>query len=91
MKKDKTIQELFSFYGFKAARQLEGMFGDSKARIISLIRQKKRLSVLAAANDIRLAMTVKFVKHVIWTQQIIEYIYVTRDGVCTALGAKACV
>jgi len=65
MKKDKTLQELFSVFGFKAAKQLEGMFGDPKARIISLARQKKRLSVLVAANDIRPAMTVKFVKRVI--------------------------
>jgi len=90
MKKNKTLQQLFSFIGFKTGKQLEGKFGDPKARIISLARQKKRLNVLVVANDIRVAMTVKFVKRVIWTQRIIEYIYVMKDGVCTVLGAKVC-
>lgn len=91
MKKDKTLQELFSFCGFRAAKQLEGVFGDPRARIITLTRQKKRLSVPAAVNDIGHAMIAKFAKRVIWTQQITEYMYVTKDGVCTALGAKVCV
>ncbi len=90
MKRNKTLQQLFSFCGFKAAKQLEGKFGDPKARIIHLVRQKKRLNVLVVANDTRLAMIVKFVKRVIWTQQIIEYIYVMKDGVCPVLGARVC-
>jgi len=91
MKADKTLQELFSFSGFKASTQLEGKFGDPKARIITLTRQKKRLSALGAANDTKLAIIVKFAKREIWTQQIIEYMYATKDGVCPALGAKVCV
>lgn len=91
MKKDKTLQELFSFCGFKAASQLEGRFGDPKARIITLTRQKKRLSVQAAANDAERAMTARFVKLAIWMRQIIEYICVTRGGAYTATGVKACV
>lgn len=91
MKQNKTLQQLFSFIGFKAGKKLEGKFGDPKARIISLTRQKKRLNVLVAANELGLAMTVKFVKRVIWTLQIIEYTYVMKDGVFTVLGAKVCV
>ena len=91
MKKYKTLQELFSFRGFKAATQLEGKFGDPKARIITLTRQKKRLSVLVAASDTMLAMIVKFVKCEIWTRQIIEYMYAMKGGVCPVSGAKVCV
>ena len=41
MKKTKTLRELFSFPGFYAQQQLEGIFGDPKARVVELKRQKK--------------------------------------------------
>ena len=41
MKETRTLQELFSFPGFYAERQLAGVFGDPKARIVELKRQKK--------------------------------------------------
>ena len=90
MKRDKTLQELFSFSGFKAAKRLAGKFGDPKARIIILTRQKKLLNVLAAARSTRLVMIVKFVKHGIWMRQITESMCVMNDGVYRVLGAKVC-
>jgi len=45
VKKARTLRELFSFPGFYAQRQLQGVFGDAKARIVELRRQKKELSV----------------------------------------------
>jgi len=41
VKEAKTLQELFSFSGFYGQRQLKGVFGDPKARIVELKRQKK--------------------------------------------------
>ena len=41
MKKVRTLRELFSFPGFYAQRQLQGVFGDPKSRIVQLTRQKK--------------------------------------------------
>jgi hypothetical protein len=91
MKKHKTLKELFSFPGFKAANQLEGKFGEPKARIITLTRQKKLLYAPDARKNTRLAMTVKFVKYAIWMRLIIEYIFATKDGAYPALGVKVCV
>ena len=49
MKTNKTLNELYSFPGFKARSKLKGMFGDSPARIIALVRrQKKRYAAHAA-------------------------------------------
>jgi hypothetical protein len=45
MKKARTLRELFSFPGFYTQRQLQGVFGDPKARIVQLKRQKKAQSV----------------------------------------------
>lgn len=43
MKYHKTLQELFSFPGFRAKQTLLGKFGDPKVRIIELVRRKKQL------------------------------------------------
>jgi hypothetical protein len=41
LKKAKTLRELFSFPGFYAQQQLQGVYGDPKARIVELKRKKK--------------------------------------------------
>jgi hypothetical protein len=41
VKKTGTLQKLFSFPGFNAQGKLKGVFGDPKARIVELRRQKK--------------------------------------------------
>ena len=41
MKTGRTLQELFSFPGFRAKQNLRGIFGEPKARIVELIREKK--------------------------------------------------
>jgi len=90
MKKNKTLQELFSFPGFKATNRLQGKFGDHRARIIVLTRRKKRHNVQGAANVIRHTTTVKSVKYAIWIQRIIEFICVMKGGAYIVSGAKAC-
>jgi hypothetical protein len=51
VKKARTLRELFSFPGFYSQGQLQGVFGDPKARIVQLKRQKKAQSVQGAARD----------------------------------------
>jgi len=41
MKEARTLRELFSLPGFSVQGKLKGVFGDSKARIVELKRQKK--------------------------------------------------
>jgi len=49
MKTKKTLNDLYSFPGFRAHSKLKGMFGDSPARIVTLVRrQKKRYAAHAA-------------------------------------------
>ena len=91
MKKHKTLRELFSFPGFKAANQLEGKFGEPNARTITFTRQKKLLYAPDVGKNIRPAMTEKFMKYAIWMRQIIEYIFVTKGGAYSALGVRVCV
>lgn len=44
MKYHKTLQELFSFPGFRANHHLIGKFGNPKVRIVKLVRRKKQPS-----------------------------------------------
>lgn len=52
MKETKTLRELFSFPGFYALQQLQGVFGVPKARIVELKRRKKEQYVQDAEKVI---------------------------------------
>ena len=57
MKEKRTLRELFSLPGFKAKEKLQGEFGDQKARIVELRRQKKDQYAQAAAR-VTVAITI---------------------------------
>lgn len=84
MKTTKTLKALFSFPGFEAQRNLEGIFGEPQARVIRLKRQKKQLSAQDAAKDIAAIMTAKKNRCETLTQEAIEYTYDTNNGEWTA-------
>ena len=42
MKTKTTLNALYSFSGFQARSQLKGIFGDSPARIVTLVRRQKK-------------------------------------------------
>lgn len=91
MKKNKTLQELFSFPGFKARKRIQGIFGDKYARIILLNRQKKQLSALSVANDARLITTASFVMLATLMQQIIGCMCDMKGGGFFVHGARVCI
>ena len=79
MKKARTLRELFSFPGFINKRQLEGQFGDPKARTIVLERKKKPQSVQAATLPTVIIMIERFVTCVTATLKAIAYIFAMKD------------
>ena len=48
MKRAHTLSALFSFPGFRARSRLQGIFGDPHARLVVLVRRKKRRCAPAA-------------------------------------------
>ena len=90
MRQYKSLQELFSFGGFKAENKLKGRFGDPKARIVTLIRQKKLPYALAAKRNMPLAMIKRFVKRVTWMLQTIEFMCAMKGGAFFVVRVKAC-
>jgi hypothetical protein len=80
MKKARTLRELFSFPGFINKRQLEGQFGDPKARTIVLERKKKPQSAQAATPSTKIIMIEKFVACVTAMLKAIAFIFAMKDG-----------
>lgn len=91
MNKNKTILELFSFPGFKAKSFLKGKFGDHKARIVILRRQKKLLYAQAAIKNIEDFMIEKNANPETLMQQTIVFICAMKKDVSTARVAIECV
>lgn len=57
MKTGRSLRESFSFRGFVVAATLKGVFGDPKARIVTLRRRKKQRCARTAATAAAVATT----------------------------------
>ena len=55
----KTLSAVFSFPGFCARSQLQGIFGDPHARLVVLVRQKKPRCARAAGSGPGPSMTAR--------------------------------
>jgi len=80
MKKARTLCELFSFPGFITKHQLEGQFGDPKARTIILKRKKKPQHVQHAVVVIQVITIEKLVTHVIAMLKVIVFIFALKSA-----------
>lgn len=90
MKKKKTLRTLFSFPGFKAMGRLQGKFGDPKARIVELKRQKKRQIALAAVSVVEVSTTIKSARLAIQMRQVIDCMLAMKGDVYLSKGVAAC-
>lgn len=90
MKTHKTIQALFLFPGFRALNNLQGKFGDPKARIIVLQRRKKQPNVLGVTAVTKLTTIASRVKHVTWIRVIIVFMCGMKGVVYFAEPVTAC-
>ena len=90
MKSPRTVRELFSMPGFVANATLDGIFGDSHARIITLTRRKKRLCVpivVIAAATVTINV---FIERAISRWPIGGFTWSSNVGASTVRGAVAC-
>lgn len=55
----KTLSAVFSFPGFRARSQLQGICGDPHARLVVLVRRKEPRCAPAAGPDPGRSMTVR--------------------------------
>ena len=90
MKKARTLRELFSFSGFIAKHQLEGQFGDHKARTIVLERKKKPQLAQYARLVVKIITIEKFVSSVIAMLKVIVFIFALKDAAYIARSVMVC-
>jgi len=82
MRKTKRLLDEYRFPGFRPIAKIMGKFGDSRARIIHLKRQKKLYAVVDKSTG--LIMTVKHVLCAICRAAQCEYIWKWKYAELTA-------
>ena len=90
MKTGRSLRELFAFPGFVAAATLQGVFGDPKARIVSLRRRKKQRCARTAVIAAAIATTSGCAKPVTCVWPGGTCMWSSNVGGLTAPGAAAC-
>ena len=66
MRRKKSLKDLFSLPGFTAKKEIQGKFGEPKARILELRRQKKERSARDVEKDTALTTMQKLNKCETW-------------------------
>ena len=84
MKSVRTLREMFSLKGFVARSELQGKFGDPKARIIELRRQKKRRLVLNVEQVIEAITIESFPACAVVMRWVIAFIFTMNGDVSIA-------
>jgi hypothetical protein len=80
MKKTKKLLDEYRFPGFRPLTVIKGKFGDSKARIIKLVRRQKKRFAVYAVQPARHSMTGKPDWSGICPVAMPEYIWKSKCG-----------
>ena len=81
MPKYKRLWDLYRFPGFRPEQRIIGLFGDPRARVISLIRRGKKLYVAVAAPSTFRITTERFGECGIFLAETLGSIWKWRFGV----------
>jgi hypothetical protein len=84
MKTYKTLSELYSHTGFRARNKLIGIYGDSYARVIKLVRRQKKLFALYVIHHQRPITTVKLNGQETFRAVSLEFTLSLNTAVCFA-------
>jgi hypothetical protein len=90
MKTGRCLRDLFAFPGFVATATLKGVFGDPKARIVRLRRQKKRQCVPIVAIAAAATTTSGYAEPATCEWRTGSCMWSSSAGGSTAQGAVAC-
>jgi hypothetical protein len=89
MKTKTTFSQLYNFPGFRArARFKSGVFKDSQARVVELIRRQKKRFVPVAGSRHEASTTVELTASAIWMPGACGSIWISSTGVWNAVGVK---
>ena len=89
MKTKKSFSEIYSFLGFRARTKFKkGILGDSKARVVELVRRQKKRFVRVAARLPRVITTNAFTVLEILIAEICGFTWSLSTAESTAKVAK---
>src|SRR4030065_2749913 len=74
----------YRFPGFRPLEEIHGIFGDPKARVVTLVRRSKKQSALPAAGRIRVGTTARRAGCAISPAAIRGFIWRSRFGAYAA-------
>lgn len=83
MKKIKKLSDVYAFPGFRPLSAIKGIFGDNKARIITLVRSQKKLSAGVVAHLTKASMTARLGGSGIYLAAMSGSIWRSKCGVST--------
>ena len=84
MRKKLQLRDAYRSPGFRPGAAVHGVFGDHKARVITLTRREKKRSAAAAARSTTSGMTVKQSGYAICPAATRGYTLRPKFGVCNA-------
>jgi hypothetical protein len=89
MKTKTTLTQVYSFPGFRARARFKcGVFQDPTARVITLVRRKKKRFVRVANAVHKASMTIGSTAFVIWMPVVLESIWSSSIGEWSAVGVR---
>lgn len=89
MKTKTTFSQLYNFPGFRARARFKcGVFKDSKARVVELIRRQKKRFVPVAESRHDAFTTTGFTAFAIWMREACESTLISSTDAWNAAGVK---
>ena len=86
--KRKRLLDAYRFIGFRPLEHLEGLFGDPKARLITLVRRSKKQRVASVVEFTGVGTTAAIGKYATFPVVAFESICGSRFGGCGVELAK---
>ncbi len=86
MQKNKRLQDEYRFPGFRPQATVEGVFGDSHARVVALKRRQKKLHAEVAGGYTEVFTTVRSSESGIYPVVANAFIWIWKSGACHARG-----
>jgi hypothetical protein len=85
----RRLTDSYRFTGFKPQEKVSGMFGDSKARIVRLVRTGKKLSADVVGRLAEASTTARQGMYATYPLAMHESISSSKSGVLTARSVAA--
>jgi len=84
MRKKKRLLDEYRFPGFRPKAEIKGIFGDSKVRVVRLVRTQKKRCVVVAVPYIGAITTRRYVEYVTCPVERCGFIWRWRFGASSA-------